>query len=227
MSADQVVAPREFGLPADPTVHRAPDNVDAATELRQYGAASAVDRFETVWMRAVQAEAIALRPAARRTVRSAYEIYAGGTSVRSPARYHVATTRSVLHALHGHPSLLRTLREITGSTVIPTRSAYLYYRPGDYMGLHTDVPECRLTVLVATMGTPAPLTVFPTLAGTPPRALGRWSRRYGGLLPGGRSVSLPPSGFLLLYGHVLPHQRVRVEDGSFVGVASLCFRAGS
>jgi hypothetical protein len=227
MTADHVVASRAAGMPADPTGRRAPATVDVAPELRQYGAASAADLLAAVWMQAVRAEAIARQPRARRTVRAAYEVYAGGTSVRSPSRYHVATGGSVLRALHADPSLRRTLRELTGSTMTPTRSAYLYYRPGDHMGLHTDVPDCRLTVLVPTIGTPAPLTVFPTLAGTPPRALGRWSRHYGGLLPGGRPVGLPAAGFLLLYGHLLPHQRERVADGPVVGVASLCFRAGS
>ena len=143
--------------------------------------------------------------------------------MRSPSQYAVSKPGRALDALHHHARVIATLERATGRELEPTRCSYLFYEPGDFMGLHTDASACFVTMIVPVAGRPPALTVFPELRGASPEELARCARRGSGLAEGGRRVPFPPLGFIVLYGNELPHQRGRVPEGEQISVATLCF----
>jgi NAD(P)-dependent dehydrogenase (short-subunit alcohol dehydrogenase family) len=145
--------------------------------------------------------------------------FSGAMSFRS------ATPGPWLTRVHRHPAVLRLARGITGNPrlVQSENLAYMYYTGGSFIHLHTDVPECELTLLSSVVGQVPPLVVYPRLRGRGVRGQLRLARATGGTPPGGQAVEVPIGGFLAIDGRDLPHRRPEVPGDSTVVLAALCY----
>ena len=81
--------------------------------------------------------------------------------LRSPRRFDAAVAGELLNALHEGP-WRSFLMNTYGPLVYPTRSSYIYYGPGDYVGPHHDVSQCEITGLISLGGEASTLT-YPDL----------------------------------------------------------------
>ncbi|MFC6084539.1 hypothetical protein [Sphaerisporangium aureirubrum] len=106
-----------------------------------------------------------------------------------------------------------------GLGLIPVRTAYNYYDPGDHLGVHLDAPECRYTVLVPLSPQIEPLEVYPALAGAGARELHH--RIITGTLGPPVRVPAPYGGLVVVQGSVMPHARPPATHPC--RVATVCF----
>lgn len=141
--------------------------------------------------------------------------------VSSPSRSASSPPGTSLHELHERPALVRQLRSMTGWILYPTRSSYLFYRPGDFLGIHTDVAACKLTLITVVVGHAGPLVVYPDLVDASPESLLELARATHGAPPGGQTVEVPTLGFLAIAGTRVPHRRPTVSAPATV--ATLCY----
>jgi hypothetical protein len=171
----------------------------------------------------LRAEADGLHPVAERVVKEAYELWADGQEFRSPVRYGFAPETNDLKSLHGSRVLRDLASHLADAPVEPTYSGYLFYEDGDYIGLHTDLPACELTLLVAIGDGCPPLVVHPELAGMPPEELKALSERSHGAPQGGLALPIVPGSVVALFGGGLPHQTRAIPQGRASIVATLCY----
>jgi hypothetical protein len=160
-------------------------------------------------------------------VESAWDEYGvsdDGSYVSGGMRFRSAPPGHELAALHRSPALTSLVRAVTGDAgLVPSENvAYMYYDDGSYIDVHTDVPECELTVLTGVHGDVPPLVAYPRLRDAAPAQLLRAARRSRGRPSGGTRLAVPHGGLLLLDGRRLPHRRP-VLRGARVGLAALCF----
>jgi hypothetical protein len=172
---------------------------------------------------ALKAEADGLHPAAERVVKEAYELWADGQEFRSPVRYGFAPETNDLKGLHGSRGLRELASELADTDVEPTYSGYLFYEDGDFIGLHTDLPACELTLLVAVGDDCPPLVVHPELAGMPAEELKALSETSHGAPAGGLALPIVPGSAVALFGGGLPHQTRPILQGRASVVATLCY----
>ena len=143
-----------------------------------------------------------------------------------PMRFRAATPGTCLTWLHRHPDLRRLVRALTGNPgLVPEDSvSYMYYSLGSFIHVHTDVPECEITLLVNVDGQVPPLVVYPRLRSRGPRELMRLANVSSGVPAGGRQVPIPADGFLAIDGRALPHRRPKVVADETAVLATLCYR---
>ncbi len=143
-------------------------------------------------------------------------------SISSPRRMHATAGGPVLRAIQRDEALLDMIEHAAGHRVAPTRAAYIFYEPGDYLGLHRDSTLCEVTLLTGVGGALDPLIVHPELVGLPAEELLYVSRAHDATPPGGVGAEVPAAGsFLMLSGSKVPHHRPPASrHGS---VATLCF----
>lgn len=131
----------------------------------------------------------------------------------------------VLQALHRHPSVVAAVRTLTGRLLVPTSSAYLFYRPEDHTGLHTDLRKCELVLLTTVAGNLGPLTLHPGLAGQGREKLVKLGLETAGDPDGGIAMPSATCGATALRGRDLPHHRSRCRAKESGVVATLCYQA--
>jgi hypothetical protein len=166
-------------------------------------------------------EAMALAPRARRASGDYYRAHGDG-SVSSPRGLSTTSAGPVLEAIQRDEKRLDRLERIAGRRLCPTRASYIYYRPGDYIGLHKDAAVCAVTLITSIAGALGPLVVHPSLVGAPTEELLAISRAYSGMPSGGTRVVVPHGGmFLMLLGSIVPHHRPAALD--FCVIATLCY----
>ena len=139
----------------------------------------------------------------------------------SPRRHRTGESGPRLRELHEGRPLGDFLSEAVGAAMFPTRAAYLYYRPGDHVGLHTDVDVCELTLVVNVEGDTGPLVLHPDLRGVTGDSLRALSEATNGFPAGGLPQPLPHGGALALLGSSVPHHRPPVTTPSTI--ATLCY----
>jgi hypothetical protein len=98
----------------------------------------------------------------------------------------------------------------------------MYYRKGSFIDVHTDVPECLVTLLTAVAGEVPPLIAYPRLRGLSPAELLATIQREGARPLGGVALPVPAGGLLAIDGRDLPHRRPLLRAGP-AGIAALCF----
>jgi hypothetical protein len=173
----------------------------------------------------LRAEAVELKPTAARVVTDAYELHADGQDFRSPVRFGFSDPGEELRGLHESSDLRTLARELSGTSMEPSKVGYLYYSAGDRIGLHTDLPACELVLLAAFDAAAPPLVVHPELRSLTPEELAELAASTGGAPPGGISVTLDDAGLVGLLGGGLPHQTRPVAPGAEAVVATLCYAA--
>lgn len=173
----------------------------------------------------LRAEAAQLKPTAERVETDAYELNADGQDFRSPVRFGISSPGEELRRLHESTDLRTLANELAGSSMEPSKVGYLYYRAGDRIGLHTDLPACELVLLAAFDAGAPPLVVHPELRSLTPKELAALAESTDGSPPGGISVTLDDSAVVGLIGGGLPHQTRPIAPGSEAVVATLCYVA--
>jgi NAD(P)-dependent dehydrogenase (short-subunit alcohol dehydrogenase family) len=143
-----------------------------------------------------------------------------------PMQFRSSNPGTWLTWLHRHSSLQRLARGLTGNPgLVPEDSlSYMYYSAGSFIHVHTDVPECEITLLASVVGQVPPLVVYPRFRARSPRELMRLANASSGIPAGGRRVPIPIDGFLAIDGRALPHRRPEVVTDGTVVLATLCYR---
>ena len=167
-------------------------------------------------------EAEAARASARPWSSTDYALSRSG-QLSSPRSHRSGSPGGVLRALHEGNRVRELLRELTGLHFFATRASYLFYEPGDFIGLHTDLDACQVTLVTSVLGSPDPLVLHPELAAMPGPVLLALSRRSAGVPAGGEPVAVPHGGVLVLRGSRVPHHRPPAR--SECAVATLCYAA--
>jgi len=170
---------------------------------------------------ALLAEAAALASSARRATGYYYRVNAD-QSISSPRRLSTIAAGPVLQSIHLDETRRGLLDDILGQRLSPTRASYIYYGPGDYIGLHKDASVCEVTLITSVSGALDPLVVHPSLRDVAPEELLAVSRAHSAMPPGGTRVVIPSGGtFLMLLGSAIPHHRPAALD--YCTIATLCY----
>jgi hypothetical protein len=172
---------------------------------------------------ALQEESLTLHSRAERIVKDAYELWADGQEFRSPVRYGIAIESNRLRQLHESREFRNFARELAGTPMEPTYSAYLYYDVGDFIGLHTDLPACKLTLLVAVAGPCPPLVAHHELRDLSAQQLKELAEASDGAPDGGTNVPVVQGSVVALFGGGLPHQTRPIPVGGASIVGTLCY----
>ena len=192
-----------------------------ALSLRAAGYVLLAGTLDSSLTAAVLDEATTVSTTARRVVGDYYRIN-GDRSLSSPRRLRAAAAGAVLDSVHRDTRRVAQLSSILGEPAVPTRSSYIYYDPGDYIGLHKDAASCRVTLITSLAGPLGPLVIHPPLTTLPPEELLRVSQAHSGMPPGGVRVIVPAGGrFLMLLGSKIPHHRPATLDAC--AIATLCY----
>lgn len=143
-----------------------------------------------------------------------------------PMQFRSSNPGTWLTWVHRHPSLQRLARGLTGNPgLVPEDSlSYMYYSAGSFIHVHSDVPECEITLLASVVGQVPPLMVYPRFRARSSRELMRLANASSGIPAGGRQVPIPIDGFLAIDGRGLPHRRPEVVTDGTVVLATLCYR---
>jgi hypothetical protein len=167
-------------------------------------------------------EALLMRGTAQRNERADFQLV-DGCQLLSPARNWYATAGNRRSELHEH-TLGERLRSVLDARLEPSVSCYLYYEPGDFLGLHTDQVACPFTVLVLLDGNAGPVFLHPELRAMEPEKLLHHAVSHDGHPPGGIAVRLR-DGPLVLAGSAIPHHRPPHLGSAEVALATFCFGA--
>jgi hypothetical protein len=132
-----------------------------------------------------------------------------------------------LAALYASPKLAELLLSLTTLRWSPSggQGTYSYYRrPGHYLGLHRDVDECDLAVIVCLAeeyasdpGAAGTLCLYPQRTHEPLSAL-RATPDDGALY-----IRVRPGEAAVLLGGVVPHRVIAMGEAHERVVAPLCF----
>ena len=95
----------------------------------------------------------------------------------------------------------------------PTRLSYMYYTDGSFIHLHTDLPGCKVTVLMTVLGYVPPLIVYPELRGKSIPDLFEFAQANAGIPAGGVELAFARGGLAFLMGRETPHRRPEVRTG--------------
>lgn len=149
------------------------------------------------------------------------EDYTVGVSgkLRSPGVHWTGMAGPCLRSLHADPSLRSAVSALAGKAMFPTRAAYVHYEPGQHVGLHTDVPPCAFTLLVALTRDAGPLSVHPELADLSGEELLSVARRSEGHPDGGLEVEIGDG--VVIRGSMIPHHRAACVRETTI--MTLCF----
>ncbi|HKR48904.1 MAG TPA: hypothetical protein VJT72_04845 [Pseudonocardiaceae bacterium] len=129
-------------------------------------------------------------------------------AIKSPRHQCWATPGQVLLDVHWSDAIPRLIASDIGVIVVPTMAAYLYYRRGHFIGIHTDNYPFELTLLTLLSGAVEPLDCHLHLADASLQEIKTLAETAGGLPAGGTSFEINTESFLLS-GHRIPHQRGR------------------
>jgi hypothetical protein len=196
----------------------AADTAPPRLTMRPVGAhACTIGGFDAETFSLLRTEAQVQRQFAERDEWDDYGIE--GAWLRSPRRYHYAACGPRLAALHQLPDLCDMLSSVAGAALCPTRSSYLFYSPGDFVGLHTDRYGCDITTLIRLDGGDEPLLFVDE---APTMNLLNLARAADGAPPPSGAWTVPSNRALAIAGRLVPHYRP--PTACAVTIATLCFQ---
>jgi hypothetical protein len=152
--------------------------------------------------------------------------YSGGRVHGWDIHYDVLNSRShtmylgegpAIVGIHEDPGLIAAISEQTGRTMYPTQCTYLPYHKGDFLGVHTDQPNCEVAVMFTIDGEPGPLRSYFELAAGDPASLDRWVQDNGSFPGGGHDYVYQQREGYALTGRVVPHARPTQSEYALVG----------
>jgi hypothetical protein len=154
---------------------------------------------------ALREEAFHQRQAARESHSVRYSVGKRGSVIGS-CRACRAAGGPVLQELHGKDTVPRLIAAQTGAIVSPSEASYLYYRSGDFVGIHTDPYGYELVLLTLLSGSVEPLHCHLDLVETPLEEIRVLAEASGGL-PAGAAPFVINNEPFLLSGQRIPHHR--------------------
>jgi len=148
----------------------------------------------------------------------------GGTPRR---KLITAGAGPVQDAVYSSPALHDVLSGICDVPVVPSgnRGSYSYYvRPGDFLGLHRDIPTCDVAVITVLHDSgpddqSGALVLYPERVSEPLSAV-RARPTEGALV-----VKVRQGETIVMLGGLVPHRVRRTATGQARIVSVLCFRA--
>jgi hypothetical protein len=200
----------------------------AASRLARAGGGAIVRLLAPDTLGALQAEALAAHPDAVETLveQGDGEENRGGSPERG---LDSSVGGPVLHGLYHAPEVLDALGALTDVEWTPSggEGSYSYYcRPGHHLGLHRDVDECDLALIVCILddrpeqaGDAGSLCLYPGRSHEPLSAIRATPER------GEVRVRATPGEAVVLLGGVVPHRVLPVGERHVRIVAPLCYRA--
>jgi hypothetical protein len=136
-----------------------------------------------------------------------------------------------LRAVYSSVGLTELLGDVTGLAWMPSGDSgtYSYYcRSGHHLGLHRDIEECDLAVIICVVddyigdpGSGGTLCVYPQRASEPLSAI-RASPGRGAI-----HLRVRPGEAAIILGGIVPHRVVPVGNNHERVVAPLCFSASA
>jgi len=141
----------------------------------------------------------------------------------SQSAHWAAAPGLALAELHEDARTRDFVCSLAGRRLFPTRATYLYYPRGGFVGLHTDIHACSVTLLIGLTPGLDDLVVHPELVDADPTTLLDLAVRHGGIPLSGTSVRYPENGWLVIQGATLPHHRPPATRPCTV--ATICFGA--
>lgn len=136
---------------------------------------------------------------------------------------YLSAKGKMLKEVHHGIALVGTVSQVAGCSLVPTLTSYLYYRKGDFIGLHRDQHICHSVLLVWLNGPGGPLHIHPDLLDANFGELFSMSRRWNGHPPHSQPHFLQ-EGPLLMTGSRYPHHRRPHEGDEDLMIAAFCFR---
>jgi len=127
----------------------------------------------------------------------------------SPSRFRSCQGGPVLTSVLRDRTLLALVRDLTGlPRLIPVRSGWVFYGPGDHMGLHRDSVKATVTISFTVTQTLGPMLWAPSLRTTGNDALGRLVTEHGTFPADGfEPFAVPVRGLRGFDGYNTPHYR--------------------
>jgi hypothetical protein len=170
---------------------------------------------------ALALEADATAASATMALSHGYQVQNGGLS--GPVWYASNEGGDVLRGLLNHNTAIAVASAAAGRAMVPVGAAYLYYRPGNFCGLHTDRRDFEVQLMVSVLGDLGPLLAHPDLLEVPVEELAQRGR-CGDLPTEGLELRYPRLGATVFSGVEIPHQRPHHTGPGLGAVASLCYR---
>jgi len=151
------------------------------------------------------------------------EEFRGGTPRR---KLITSGAGPVQDSLYASPAVYAALSAVCGMPIVPSgnRGSYSYYvRPGDFLGLHRDIPTCDVALITVLFDSGSDdqggaLIVYPDRM-TEPLSCLRAAPNDGAV-----AVSMNAGDTIVMYGGLLPHRIRRTATGQARIVSVLCFR---
>lgn len=119
--------------------------------------------------------------------------------------------------IHEDPVLVADVSRRMGRAMYPTRCTYLRYRKGDFLGVHTDMPTCEVSLLFTVEGEAGPMRSYLDQATDTANSLGEWVVSEGQFPRGGKDFVYQPRECLALVGRATPHARLPQNDHAVIG----------
>jgi hypothetical protein len=180
-------------------------NAGAAQEYRDIGFALVPDLIPEPQLARLRDEAFRLRPVAETRLRDGFQLTPDGR-VLGPAQSLAAIGDDLKDIQYGK-ELISRLERLTEQKLDPSRACYYYYRRGDFVALHRDLPFCPTIALVWLAGPAGPLRVHPELVDhDDAKELLSRARTSNGHLSGGVDIDVR-QGPVVLAGNKIPHSR--------------------
>ncbi|MET7422129.1 hypothetical protein [Dactylosporangium sp. NPDC005555] len=131
----------------------------------------------------------------------------------SPSRFRSCRGGPALTGVLRDLTLLHLVREVTGlPRLIPVRSGWVFYRSGDYMGVHRDSVKATVTISFTVTGALGPMSWAPSLRTVGNDVLGRLVAEYGPFPADGfEAFEVPVRGLRGFDGYNTPHYRAPFE----------------
>jgi hypothetical protein len=151
------------------------------------------------------------------------EEFRGGTPRR---KLITAGAGPVQDALYASPAVHDALSTVCGMPIVPSgnRGSYSYYvRPGDFLGLHRDIPTCDVALITVLFDSGSD-DQGGTLVAYPGRMTEPLSQLRVAPDEGAVAVTMNAGDTIVMYGGLVPHRIRRTADGQSRIVSVLCFQ---
>ena len=138
------------------------------------------------------------------------------TSYRSARR-----SQSTVVLMHFQIALLPLLQILTGNTLVPSDSWYIYYEGTDRISLHVDPKGSDFSVLTSVLGEVGPLHLHPELEDLNQNQLDSYYNGVDWNPTTGVPLRYPCDGIIINRGHRIPHHREGKPVSQLCAVATL------
>lgn len=144
--------------------------------------------------------------------------------ISSPSSALAVRGGAAMDALVANAEFKEIVQSRAERAIVPVIKGYKFYRDGDFLGIHTDLPQCDLTVTFAISDGLEPVYYYPDGY---KRSRSDLEVLYAGGPVVPRSTHLMPletTALNIFSGRDLPHARP-LHSGPEAGIATVCYYA--